>query len=63
MSKRREYTVVHKNLNLAVGGKLQKQVVGSTLSMDSERAKKMLKKGWIVDPSKSKKVVVGSTQE
>lgn len=52
----REYTVVHKNINLAVGGKLQKLEVGSKLTIDPGRAKNMLKKGWIVDPSKTKSV-------
>ena len=60
---KKEYIVKHKNLNLAVGGKVQKIPFDTKLTIDSERAKGMLKKGWLVDPRNAKSVTVDDQKD
>lgn len=62
-TRKQTYTVVHSSLYFRIAGKMQELEAGSQIELEPARAKKMLAKGWVVDPTATKTVALDGSAE
>lgn len=60
--KRPTHVVTHPSLYLRVNGKLQEMEVGAQLTLDSNQAAGMVKKGFIKSLKEAKQVDIGQAE-